>query len=275
MDAYNAVVDLRDIIGEETAKHWSDRMLLNCLNRAQARLYLKLSMTMGDWFVKSKVLSFSSSVASLPDDCAKPLFLKNETNNEIVPINLSSRDQDHELLPSYEGLFNSTHRAFLYGNYVKVNYTLSGNLTLWYEQRNTNLHMGTAAAGGTDSLTLSADSPRSYVDDYYNGLDLLVVSGTGSGTLAEITDYTGSTGVLTLSGTFDSDSIYGILSNLPEPGYDAWIARAAFIALSKPSGVIDKETIAWVREDMREAEDTFENWISTRVKDNIFMREGR
>ncbi len=273
MDAYNAKEDIRDIVGEAVAKHWPDRMLLSCLNRSQQRLYMKLSMTPGDWFLKSKTLTFASSVATLPSDCAKPAFLRHSTNGYKVPITLNARQRDgSSLWPRIEGWTQTANEAFLYGNQIEVNYTLNGSLDLWYDQRNIELHFGTASAGGAQSLTLQADLPRSYEDDYYNGLYLLTISGTGSGTRTLIEDYDGATGVLTTAtGTFDSDTVYGLESNLPEMAYDLWLARASYIAATKPGASVDKDVFVMLERDLRDARGVFEEWISTRIKDNQYM----
>jgi len=272
MDAYNAKEDIRDVLGEATAKHWPDRMLLSCLNRSQQRLYMKLSMTPGDWFLKSKTLTFSSSVAELPADCAKPAFLRQVANKYKIPITLNARQRDSRTIWPYADDYNNSYEAFLYKNTLEVNYTLNGNLDLWYDQRNINLHFGTAAAGGAQSLTLDSSLPRSYEDDYYNGLYLLTISGTGSGTRTLIEDYDGATGVLTTAaGTFSSDTVYGLETNLPEMAYDVWLARAAYIAATKPAATVDKDVYMMIERDLRSAELVFEDWISTRIKDTQYM----
>ena len=72
---------------------------------------------------------------------------------------------------------------------------------------------GTATAGASNSITLAAGA--SSTNDFYNGQILRITGGTGSGTIALITDYVGSTKVATLrpiSGTVtpDSTSAYSI-----------------------------------------------------------------
>lgn len=273
MDAYNAKEDLRDLLGEDEAEHFTDRFLLRCLNRTQQRIYMMLSMTRGDWFLKSQAITFSSNVATLPSDCAKPAFLRDTTRNVKIPITLNARQKDAQTpWPYVEGYSTTTNQAFLYGDSIEVNYTLNGSLDLWYDQKNIDLHLGTAAAGDAASLTLCADYPRSYNDDYYNGLKLNAISGTGSGVLVTVQDYDGATGVLTLgSGTFDSDTVYGLASNLPAESYDYWLAAAAFMAACKPGSSVDPDVFNLLRADLRDAKDMFEDWASTRIKDNQYM----
>lgn len=55
----------------------------------------------------------------------------------------------------------------------------------------------TATAGGTTSITLAVG--ESGADDYYNGMLISIISGTGSGQSVKITDYVGSTRVASAS----------------------------------------------------------------------------
>lgn len=54
------------------------------------------------------------------------------------------------------------------------------------------------------SSTIAGSFLSSNKDDYYNNLRIRVVQGTGSGYEGRITDYNGSTGVATVSGSFSS-----------------------------------------------------------------------
>ena len=117
---------------------------------------MMLSMTPGDWFLKSQAVTFASNVGTLPSDCAKPAFLRHATSNYKVPITLNARQRDAtRLFPCLEGFVDHTREAFIYGNSIEVNYTFSGSLDLWYDQKNINLHFGTAAAGGATWLSCS------------------------------------------------------------------------------------------------------------------------
>ncbi len=75
-------------------------------------------------------------------------------------------------------------------------------------------YTGTAVTGGVGSMTLPTDA--SIYDDFYNGMEFEIISGTGSGTNGTITNYNGTTKVATLStGTTDSTSVFQI----GEPGH--------------------------------------------------------
>lgn len=72
---------------------------------------------------------------------------------------------------------------------------------------------GTATAGGASTITLAVGSSAS--DDFYNGLLICIVGGTGEGQNKFIADYTGATRVATVSGTWvtqpDNTSVYAIV----------------------------------------------------------------
>ena len=70
----------------------------------------------------------------------------------------------------------------------------------------------TASGGGATSITIPAASYPSDEDDRYNGWKLVCTAGTGAtATVRTVTDYVGSTGVLTLDGgTFDATSDFSL-----------------------------------------------------------------
>lgn len=93
---------------------------------------------------------------------------------------------------------------------------------------------GIATSGGATTLVDSTQADR-YADDYFNTWVLTVLTGTGAGETATITDYTGSSGTFTftaLSGgtTPDATSVYMVepASNLHPAGinYDDAILSA-------------------------------------------------
>jgi hypothetical protein len=72
---------------------------------------------------------------------------------------------------------------------------------------------GTAAAGGSNSITLAAGASSN--NDFYNGQVIRITSGLGVGSVFLITDYVGSTKVATLRSigaavTLDNTSVYSI-----------------------------------------------------------------
>jgi hypothetical protein len=78
----------------------------------------------------------------------------------------------------------------------------------------------TASAGASGSITIPAASDPSDVDDHYNGWSVVCTSGTGNGVVVRtVTDYVGSTGVLTLDGgvTYDATSVFSLWNSESAP----------------------------------------------------------
>jgi hypothetical protein len=74
---------------------------------------------------------------------------------------------------------------------------------------------GTAQSGSTTTIILEAAHGHSTVDDFYNNFYVEALSGTGSGQVAKITDYIGSTltcTIETVSTAFDGTTVYSIFS---------------------------------------------------------------
>lgn len=266
MNAYQMKTDLRGFLGEATATHWTDLMILNALNRSQKKLYKKMSMAGNDWFTKrSAALTPSSSQVSLPTDCAKPVYMEEVVSKQKIYFNQSVMNR--RLLRQTEALVSEVY-GFLLEDVIEINQdNFTKQVYLWYERTCPGLHFGTAAAGGSTSLTLEASANASRVDDHYNGLIIEVESGTGAGTRTTIDDYDGSTLVCTTAaGTFGSDSVYGMVPIIPEAGYEALFFDAFNQLLVKPAGVIRPETIQWATREARETMRVFEDWISSRSK---------
>lgn len=78
---------------------------------------------------------------------------------------------------------------------------------LWYFRQPTSLFQGTATAGTATTITVPTATYgyRDPMDDAYNGEIIRIVSGTGVGQQARVTDYNGTTGVFTCE-SVDSDS---------------------------------------------------------------------
>jgi hypothetical protein len=87
--------------------------------------------------------------------------------------------------------------------------------------------INTAQAGAAGSITL--DASASAVDDFYNGLFIVIFSGTGAGQVRPITDYVGATKVATIapnwSTTPDNTSSFSLVTNAVVPWNAAWDAE--------------------------------------------------
>lgn len=123
-----------------------------------------------------------------------------------------------------------------------------------------DLYTGTATAGGATSIT---DSSLAYefADDYFNDWIITVISGTGKGGYATVSDYTGSTGkfdftALSNAQTPDTTSRYKVApsSNLHPagPAFDTFI-RSACLAQTE-----------------QELEDVFGGWENRYQSTDLF-----
>jgi hypothetical protein len=138
------------------------------------------------------------------------------------------------------------------------NLTIVGTYDAWIVQEPVNVSMSAlaGASGSTDTITLEASpSVGSTVieDDYYNGAQIAITSGTGVGQIRTISDYAGSTRVATLSTdwttppTVSGSSVYSILTDIPGAAVNAQVLRAAMQIVR--SDEVMKEFYADLRED--------------------------
>lgn len=102
----------------------------------------------------------------------------------------------------------------------------SGTYELRTIQKMGLMHYGTLASATGATVTLPSAATKGTIfttDDYYNGMMLYVSSGTGSGQYSDVSDYVGSTKVITLtdtpSTTPDGTSVYNVLPPIPEQSF--------------------------------------------------------
>ena len=265
MNSYRMLEDTRDNIGEATAKHWDDAQIMRKLNSGQRRVVTAMSMTPGDWFVVSKNITPSNSLITLPSDLMKPLYLEEKATGRPIPLTGNVRDrrmsrQPHALYQDYS--FN----AYLLKDYIEVNVSsYSEQITLWYQQRVPDMHAGEAGADcAASALHFGVGTEPEREDDYYNGLTVEVVSGTGIGIVSEITDYVSSTLIATITGTPTSGDKYGTVSILPRETHDFIVLDATTKLLAKPSSAIDPKYFEFFTAEKRELWRDLKSWLATR-----------
>jgi len=273
MNAYEMFNEIRDNIGEAAAAHWSDLAILRKINAAQRKAFHIISQTPGDWFIqKAAGLTPVSGLVSFPADCAKPVYMEDANNSCEIPINITVREKRVDMPVGFNWDLGS-EEAFLLEDGIQINNTnFSGTVDLWYERRIPDLHFGTAAAGGAASLTLEAAKQHSLVDNYYNNLDIEIVSGTGAVARDTITDYTASSRVCVVTGTYSTDSVYGMISVLPREACDYMMLHATLALLAKPSSNADPNYFTFWKTQLKEAETSIEEWCSRRVKNSLAIR---
>ena len=270
-NAYEQLVSVRDMIGEETSAQWKDRELLKRLNFSQRRLAQVVSKSAGSWLIKNVPVTPSSSEITWPSDCSKPVYLEETTSGRPIPFSTHVKDRRVSRMTGTTLYLEAVEAYFERGKIVVNQDSYSTACTLWYQIRVPDLHVGTASAGGAASLTLSAHDGAGIssggfgarmIADYYNSVGIQVVSGTGAGAPDTITDYSAAR-VATVTGTYDSDSVYGTISMLPEECWDLMVLETVLAAMTKPSSTVDQQIFGFIRDRWTEANRDFKDWIST------------
>jgi hypothetical protein len=269
MNAANQLTLIRDFLNESVAKHWSDRMLLSCLNMAQGRQARKISKSAGGWLLTSTNVTPADSVITLPTDCSKPVYLEETTSGYPIPFQVDVYDRRMSRQPSAQYHVGQLEAYPQIGVVVvnKESYTTA--CTLWYQLRVPDLHVGTASAGGAASITLSAydgvDAATGFgasvIADYYNNSKFQVVEGTGAGAPDTITDYSAAR-VAAVTGTYGATSDYGTISRLPEECHLLMAIEAVIIAIAKPSSALDPKYFEYLKSQWKDQNDEFLTWIA-------------
>ena len=270
MNTYFMLQLLRDQIAEAVASHWDDDKLVGRLNLAQRKVAVLVQNYPGAWLLKSADLTPVDSIITLPNDCAKPVYLEEKSSGrpltwlESVKLRRVSRRIENSL-----GNWVGGPEVYPLLGTLEVNESgYTTEVTLWYDVRVPDLMAGTAAAGsGAAALVFPDESPVKHVDDYYNGVAIEIESGTGAGTVGDIiTDYTGVDRSCVVTGTYDDTSIFGTVSRLPEESHPLILAEATVLAIAKPSSTIDKEVFQYYVNERRDAKRDLKDWLETRIR---------
>jgi hypothetical protein len=122
-------------------------------------------------------------------------------------------------------------------------------------------------------LTLYDDYLVSPEDDYYNDAEVDAVNSTGAWVRTTISDYAGSTRVLTTDAEAFAQGVnYGIVPEFPEEAWEFWIMKALRLATLKPGSVLTRDFHFFIRDELKSAEQSFDDWISTRTKGSQRVR---
>jgi len=274
MNAKDMLDLLRDNVNEATAAHWTDENLMRRMNNGQRKWALKVAMTPGQWLLKSTSVTPSASVITLPADCSKPIFMEQTSNG--APIrwlnSVAYRRVSREVGTSLDT--TGSREAYPLRATLEVNQvSYTEPCTLWYQVRVPDLVAGTAAAGAATSLTLPDDRVSRRIVDYYNGVSIEIISGTGTAGLDTITDYTAAR-VCTVTGTYDATTVFGSISMLPEEVHPVLILEATVSALHKPSAQLDKETRNNYLSELRELRKEANAWLESRIPEQSYVTTG-
>ena len=268
MNAYNMLQLLRDQIGEGTPSHWSDVDLVRKLNFCQRHVAIMVQNYPGGWLQKSAALTPVASVITLPQDCAKPVYLEETSSGNPIAWLGSVKQRRVSRRAGASIGYESYLEAYVQRNTIVVNQEgYATGVTLWYDQRVPNMMTGLGAAGsGEEILIFPANANVKHIDDYYNGVEFMVHVGTGLGTVGDsISDYAGLTGTCTVTGTYSASSKFGTISLLPEECHKLIILEATILALAKPSSNIDEKVFQYYTSERKHCKKELHEWLETRI----------
>ena len=248
------ITELRDWLDEPSEGYWKNTILMGKLNSAQGRIVRDIAAEDSSFFIATTNISFTAGepLYDLPRNA--PLGTKwdhiaaldTAGNPEKFVYDYRLRDHvigDLVTNPST----TSNFRVAFQNDQLRVTPTPAVAETnafqVFYIPVYGDMHEGTVSAATTTTLTFptvptySQHGTPSIFDDYYNGMSIVITSGTGVGQVREVTDYTGgSTFQATVADwttTPDSDSGYAVISPTPELFHEVVALDAAFEAAPK------------------------------------------
>ncbi len=277
MNTYEMFTSVRENIGEPVTHsdgHWTDVEILKKIRMAYRKGWNKAAQGDGDFFLTSVDLVPVAGVVTLPEDFGKYVYMENKSTGypfEFDGQTVRERRVDRAYLG---GNFNTGYSAYFVGNTLEINAnTYTDTVTLWYEKIFRDPIFGTASAGGATSITLGSSSYPNRTDDYYNNMTIEVFSGTGDGTVATVSDYDGTTKIMTLSaGTYGADTVFGTESVLPEIVDDFVVLDATVSAMTKPSSAVDPKYFQYYTTERRDSLKSLNEYLSSRIKGSQRVR---
>jgi len=280
------ITSLRQYLDEPNEGFWKNAELIGRLSDSSKRMARVISNQDDTFFITSTNISFVADQAlyDLPRnarlgsrwDHAAKMDTNGDIQNFIFDMKLRDRVWGDQL---NVGVSHFLYSIAYQGQQLRISPIPTSALTnavdLFYIPVFADLHEGTVSAVTSTTITFPA-SPTvaragapSIFDDDYNGMDVVITSGTGVGQRRTITDYTGGA---TLQATVaawttnpDTSSTYAIVSPVPDDFHDVVVMDAAMAAgakstrrrLQQLSAVFEdrkSEMIGWVesRQEFRQ-----------------------
>jgi hypothetical protein len=209
MHAYDLFVRVRDDLrAQATDQEWSDLELYRRLDRAYLKVWGEQVTLFESWQVKRATIDVvaSTELYSLPVDCKKIVMIEYMFDSLYYPIkNTNYRDLfQYSSAANFSFIDMEEKRYYELDSQIGIVPTPVGAVTagirVTYYPHAGHLHSGLVAAvagtGPTTTVTLATGASTD--DDAYNGQYLHIVSGTGAGQKALISDYVGATKVATV-----------------------------------------------------------------------------
>jgi hypothetical protein len=228
---------------------WTQAELMMYLNQEHRHLFSKIRNLYEDWFMRDKVFPLVTNQYKyqLPRDCVNPRRIEylnaqgvsGSAPDYVVNETMANPEEVQEVMLSGKDnlrYYTSSNRVIGTTGYYLMDRTLqllddsrvnpSYYCRIYYLPTAPDLHRAVAQGAGASTLTLGSNTATttlgtvSNIDNYYKGMWVEIIHGTGKGQLRFITAYNGATGVATLDEPWvtvpNSASHYSIVSPIIE-----------------------------------------------------------
>ena len=244
------ISDFRNHLDAVGDNFFGDAEIVRRLHAAQQEICRGIQKEDPTFYVATKVLDLVADQAtySLPLNArlgSRIIFAQNTalSYGGLVPATVLEALVDFEI-PSVVNLTDQWHFT-VQGDKVRVMQTPgssnSGAITIWYVPTHGNMLQGKPSSATSTTLVastsqLTPDYTAYYGtldrrDDYYNGMNITILDGTGVGQTRTISDYAGSTRTLTVdtawTTTPDTTSEFYVTCPVPEDHHHLVPVRAA------------------------------------------------
>ena len=214
-DLISLETDVRDLIGEETARLWTQARVFRAINSEVMRLARKVIDLDSGYFETSTTLTPSASM-DLPVNC----YLIRNLEAQISGAWYGLRWIEDNQKGQYQQYGTSSTTAPVAVRFVDSALVLEGSYSgcssvrIQYARLPAEMRYETLSSGSATTAVMSSGSA---IDDVYVGDRFIVLSGTGEGQISTVTDYVASTKTLTIASGATLDSTTVISWLLPEP----------------------------------------------------------
>jgi hypothetical protein len=248
------ITSLREYLDEPKPGFWSNTELAGRLSDSHKRISRDISTQDPSFFIASTFITFaaSTSLYDLPRNARLGSkwdhASKNDTNGNVESFVFDMRLRDRVVGDQLVVGNNSLAFSIAYqGQQMRVSpiptAALSNAIELFYVPIFADLHQGIVLAATSTTITFPAaptyarSGAPSIFDDDYNGMDVVIVSGTGVGQRRTITDYTGGATlqatVAAWTVTPTDSSIYSLVAPVPDDFHDVVVLDAVVSAGAK------------------------------------------
>jgi hypothetical protein len=275
LEIFNSYKDILDLDKDS----WADPAdIWRKLHRAQNEIVRMISRVSPSYFVRSTDITLVSgtSTYSLPQNArlGSKIVLTEDKDDRLQ---IEKIDWDDHLDLESNNLLNfssDTLRFSMERNKLRVSPTPTAAETyrIWYIPVFGNMLYGqTAVAASTTTWTAFTADPNYTINygvvnaraDYYNGMQLEVISGNGEGEVHEITDFSGgATPVFTVGGFTtvpNTTSVIAINCPIPEDFHDLVPIRAAM-----KGAVKQRNRLSDLRSIWNEGKQEMLGWVPNR-----------